>query len=100
MLIGKIAMLDSEKGIGFITPCAPGGDVFFHCSVVAEGQFEQLRPGQAVAFDLEPVIEIGARPRAAKVAPCDPKLLGRRGGVEAPPSKHPRSRRRKPTWRK
>ena len=100
MLVGTITKIISEKGIGFITPCAPGGDVFFHSSAVVGEQFEQLQEGQSVAFDLERGPGTGDRPRAVKVQPCDRKLLGRRGADEIPPAPHPRARQRKPTWRK
>ncbi len=99
MLIGIISKILADKGIGFITPSDERGDVFFHASVVVGEQFEQLKEGQAVAFDLERTKERRDRPRAAKVTPCDEKLLGRRAADEPPPSRHPRARRRKPTWR-
>lgn len=99
MVIGIISKIIAEKGIGFITPCAPGGDVFFHASAVVGEQFEQLQEGQSVAFELERT-KGPERPRATKVEPCDRKLLGRRGADEPPPTTHPRSRHRKPTWRK
>ena len=100
MKIGVICKMISEKGIGFIRPCDTGGDVFFHSSVVVGGQFEQLKEGQAVSFDLDRTKEARDRLRAAKVAPCDEKLLGRRAEDEPPPARHPRARGRKPTWRK
>jgi cold shock CspA family protein len=100
MIIGTIAKLLPEKGVGFITPCAPGRDVMFHYSVVAGGQFDQLQEGQAVTFDLDRTTGTRARPRAAKVEPCDPKLLGRRAPDVPPASSHPRARHRKPTWRR
>jgi cold shock protein len=99
MIIGIISKIISEKGIGFITPCAPGGDVFFHSSAVVGEQFEQLKEGQSVSFDLERTQRAGDHPRAAKVEPCDRRLLGRRGDAEIPPASHPRARHRKPTWR-
>ncbi len=100
MLIGIISKIIPEKKIGFIKPCDHGGDVFFHCSVLAGGQFEQLKEGQAVAFELDRAPEHRDRPRAAKVEPCDEKLLGRRAPDEPPPASHPRARGRKPTWRR
>ena len=99
MVIGIISKIISEKGIGFITPCALGGDVFFHASAVVGEQFEQLKEGQSVSFDFERAKETGDRPRATKVEPCDRKLLGRRGADEIPIAPHPRARHRKPTWR-
>jgi cold shock CspA family protein len=100
MLIGTISKIISGKGIGFITPCAPGGDVFFHFTAVPDEQFDQLQEGQAVSFELDRSVSKRDRPRAAKVQPCDPRLLGRTADEEAPPDWHPRARRRKPTWRK
>lgn len=100
MTIGIIAKLFPEKGIGFITPCAPGRDVFFHVSAVVGEQFEQLQEGQSVSFDLDRTEGTKGRPRASRVEPCDRRLLGRRGAPEVTPPSHPRARHRKPTWRK
>ena len=100
MIIGIISKIVPEKGIGFITPCAPGGDVFFHCSTVVGEQFDDLKEGQSVSFDLERTTGSGDQPRASKVKPCDSRLLGRRATNEIPPASHPRARHRKPTWRR
>ena len=98
MLIGTVAKIIPEKGIGFIKPCGPGRDVFFHRSAMPEGQFEQLEEGQSVSYDLDTDEGTRDRPRAASVQPCDPKLLGRTA-ADDPPGRHPRARGRKPTWR-
>jgi cold shock CspA family protein len=100
MPIGNISKLIPEKGIGFITPCGPGRDVFFHCSVTPVGQFEQLNEGQAVAYELDLETGTRERPRASKVELCDERRLGKRGANEPLPDRHPRARRRKPTWRR
>ena len=99
MGIGVITKLVSEKGIGFISPSGGKNDVFFHFSVLVGEQFEQLKEGQAVTFDLDTEESTRDRPRAAKVEPCDPKLLGKSGENEKAAA-HPRARRRKPTWRR
>lgn len=99
MLIGTISKIIPEKGIGFITPCDRGDDVFFHFTAVPDEQFDQLQEGQAVSFDLDRTVGKRNRPRAARVVACDPILLGRTAPPEAPPDRHPRARRRKPTWR-
>jgi CspA family cold shock protein len=99
MVIGIISKIVTEKGIGFITPCDHGGDVFFHFSAVVGERFEQLTEGQSVSFDLDRTKGTRDRPRAAKVEPCDEKLLGRSSLPEKPATRHPRARRRKPTWR-
>ena len=100
MNIGTIAKIITDKGIGFITPCDVGGDVFFHCSVVVGTEFDELEEGQAVSFELDRTQGTRERPQASKVEPCDQKLLGRRAPDETPPASHPRARHRKPTWRR
>ena len=100
MIVGIIKKIISEKGIGFITPYAPGGDVFFHFSVVVGQSAEQLKEGQAVRFEFDEAPETRGRPRASKVEPCDKKLLGRRAPPENSTAAHPRARHRKPTWRR
>jgi cold shock protein len=47
---GTIKKVVSDKGFGFIE--TDGDDVFFHCSVVADGVFEQLQVGQQVEFTI------------------------------------------------
>jgi CspA family cold shock protein len=100
MAIGVISKIVSEKGFGFIKPCGPGRDVFFHHSALVGEQFERLKEGQAVSFDVERVKDRRDRPRAARVEPCDQKLLGVTAADEPPTPRHPRARGRKPTWRR
>ncbi len=99
MPVGLIARILSEKGIGFIAPEDGGQDVFFHCSVVAGGLFDQLAEGQNVSYDLDPTEDTNERPRAARVAPCDENRPAGGKAVDTPITRHPRARRRKPTWR-
>jgi CspA family cold shock protein len=47
---GTIKKVVSDKGFGFIE--TDGDDVFFHCSVVEDGVFEQLQVGQKVEFTI------------------------------------------------
>jgi CspA family cold shock protein len=47
---GTIKRLVSDKGFGFVA-AADGNEYFFHQSAVADGQFDQLREGQAVTFN-------------------------------------------------
>lgn len=96
---GFIAKIISEKKIGFITPSDGGRDVFFHCSVVADEQFDQLEEGQSVSFELDQTKDTNDRLRAAKVTPCDEKRPAGGKAVDVPAVRHPRARRRKPTWR-
>jgi CspA family cold shock protein len=99
MLLGTIARIVSDKGFGFITPSGRGKDMFFHSTGVVDEQFDQLRVGQAVSYEIEAPKAAGDRPRAINVKPCDAKLLGRTAEDEEPAKWHPRARRRKPTWR-
>lgn len=46
---GTIKKIVSDKGFGFIG--GEKGDVFFHHSAVADGQFESLRIGQEVTYE-------------------------------------------------
>jgi CspA family cold shock protein len=98
-VLGVVTKIISEKGIGFIKPCGRGRDVFFHYSVLVGKPFEQLTEGQAVTFDLQEVENRGDRPRAARVEPCDQKMLGRTATDEQA-TRHPRASGRKPNWRK
>ncbi len=47
---GTIKRLVSDKGFGFVA-AADGNEYFFHQSAVTDGQFDQLREGQAVTFN-------------------------------------------------
>jgi cold shock CspA family protein len=58
-----------DKGFGFIA-VSDGSDVFFHCTAVADQQFDQLRIGQEVEYVLQDGSESGGKgPRAASVTP-------------------------------
>jgi len=46
---GTIKRLVLEKGFGFVA-AADGNEYFFHQSSCQDGQFTQLREGQAVTF--------------------------------------------------
>jgi CspA family cold shock protein len=48
-MTGTIKRLVSDKGFGFVA-AADGNEYFFHQSA-CEGQFDQLREGQAVTFN-------------------------------------------------
>ena len=47
---GTIKKLVSDRGFGFIE--SEKGDLFFHHSDVEEVTFEELREGQAVAYEI------------------------------------------------
>ena len=49
---GTIKKLVQDKGFGFIKQQG-GQDVFFHPSVVAGGEFDNLTEGQEVEFTLD-----------------------------------------------
>ncbi len=42
-----------DKGFGFIAPEDGGKDIFFHSNSLVNVQFNELREGDAVAFDIE-----------------------------------------------
>jgi CspA family cold shock protein len=46
---GTVKRLVRDKGFGFVA-AADGSEYFFHQSACANGQFDQLREGQAVTF--------------------------------------------------
>lgn len=49
---GKIKKL-TDRGFGFIEVTGKSGDIFFHASQLSEGlQFEDLREGDSVEFDM------------------------------------------------
>lgn len=69
MAVGKIKKLVQEKGFGFIQ-VEGGSDVFFHCSTVTDGVFQELAIGQQVEFTHDQSTKSGERgPRAATVKP-------------------------------
>lgn len=43
----------TEKGFGFITPENGAKDVFFHSNSLVEVDFNSLREGDAVSFEVE-----------------------------------------------
>jgi CspA family cold shock protein len=49
MRSGKIKMFNEDKGFGFIKPADGGDDVFFHVSVLREG--DEITVGKAVTFE-------------------------------------------------
>jgi CspA family cold shock protein len=52
-MIGKIKLLKTDGGYGFIIPESGGRDVFFHVSSLTEGvDYNDLKAGDLVSFDL------------------------------------------------
>lgn len=69
MPVGTIKKLVYDKGFGFIAG-SDGSDVFFHHSVVAERQFDNLEEGQQVEYSIDPSGgPNGKGPRALNVTP-------------------------------
>jgi CspA family cold shock protein len=50
---GKLVRIDRVQRVGFIAVDG-GPDVFVHWSALAPGEFDSLKEGQALEFDLEP----------------------------------------------
>ncbi|HLD18193.1 MAG TPA: cold shock domain-containing protein [Patescibacteria group bacterium] len=51
-MTGKVARL-TDKGFGFITPDGQDKDVFFHMSALVDMDFNDLRTGDTVTFEVE-----------------------------------------------
>ena len=68
MAVGTIKRLVADRGFGFIA-AADGSDVFFHLSSLNGVQFEELKEGQQVEYDLEAGGGGGKGPRASSVRP-------------------------------
>ena len=51
-MTGEIKTLKHDRGFGFIRS-GHGEEVFFHRSSVVDGNFDTLREGQEVSFELE-----------------------------------------------
>ncbi|MCA9862493.1 MAG: cold shock domain-containing protein [Thermomicrobiales bacterium] len=68
MASGTIKSL-RENGFGFIAPDGGGrnSDLFFHRSAVIGTDFDSLREGQSVSFDIEPDPRDSSRSRAVRV---------------------------------
>mgnify|MGYP005834054283 CR=1 FL=1 len=64
---GVIKKLVADRGFGFIA--ADRGDVFFHHSAVVDGQFDDLKEGQRVEYELEQSRRTDRGPRASSVKP-------------------------------
>lgn len=73
MASGAIKSL-RENGFGFIAPDGAAGrnsDLFFHRSAVIGVEFDSLREGQRVSFDVEPDPRDSSRSRAVRVQLSD-----------------------------
>ena len=62
---GTIKTLILEKNFGFITPDDGSKDVFFHATGLVGVQFSELKPGDAVTFEVE---QSDKGPRAMNVS--------------------------------
>jgi CspA family cold shock protein len=50
---GTIARTVDDRGFGFITPEDGSKDVFFHARSLVDVEFDDLKEGDKVTFDLE-----------------------------------------------
>ena len=55
----------TDKGFGFISPEDGENDIFFHSSELQDVEYNDLKVGDAVTFDME---ESDKGPKAANVA--------------------------------
>jgi cold shock CspA family protein len=119
MRYGTIIQFFPARRFGFIRPDT-GPDIFFHISALGGCEAEpQIKPGQAVKYELVPGTEPKSRRRSRRsdedaehpVEPVRPqaklvelidKIPGGRlqGTPRKLPPPHPRARRKKPSWRR
>lgn len=118
MQYGKVIEYFPKKGFGFIRSDYRT-DVFFHITALGACQQQpEIRPGQAVKFELVPGTEPNRRrprfdeePVAAEVPPrlqaqivelIDriPGAIMSEVGKQTTSRKHPKARHRKPNWRR
>ena len=115
MRYGTVVQYNAPKGFGFIRPYF-GPDVFFHITALGACQPKPIiEPGQPVKYELIPDTELKPRPRRddsekqeperpqAKFVELVDKLPGanlepHNGKLQSP--RHPKARKKKPTWRK
>jgi cold shock CspA family protein len=104
MLYGTVKLCNFDRGFGFITGVGKK-DVYFHATVVEDNAFDRIGPEQAVMFELakrDPEAQPGQGPRAKIVKLIDqlPGGILPRPPQALAPRHHPKSRQRRPTWRK
>ena len=120
MRYGTIVRYFPEKGFGFIRPDT-GADIFFHVTAFGACQaLPEIEPGQPVQFELmtreeERLLardtgrnddrQKSGKPtlRKAKLVELIDKIPGATLDEKAgkqPAERHPRARKKKPTWRR
>jgi cold shock CspA family protein len=120
MRYGTIIEYFAAKGFGFIRPDS-GPDIFFHVTALKVCDPEpQINPGQPVKYELVPGTEAKCRsrskrsnveatkpekpvrPRAKLVELIDkiPGAILEEDPREHQSARHPRARKKKPSWRK
>lgn len=80
MMTGIVKFFDPMKNYGFIMPHDGGADVFFHASAMNVSAPTALKSGQWVVFELFPDFP---KPRAWRVALCEPKRMRNGSAMEA-----------------
>ncbi len=53
MATGTVKWFNPDKGFGFITPDAGGGDVFVHISAVEAAGMRGLNEGQKLEYEIQ-----------------------------------------------
>jgi CspA family cold shock protein len=67
MAIGKIKSLVRDRGFGFIQKDGSSDDIFFHRTAVSSGNFDDMKEGETVEFDVESDTRDPRRSRAGNV---------------------------------
>ena len=67
MATGRVKKVVSDRGFGFIQKDGSSDDIFFHRSAVAAGNFDDMKEGETVEFDVESDTRDPRRSRAGNV---------------------------------
>jgi CspA family cold shock protein len=67
MATGKITRIVRDRGFGFIQSGDSPEEVFFHSTALVAGEFDDLKEGQVVEFQIQPDPRNPRRTRAGDI---------------------------------